>query len=102
MGLIFTHRLRLKIRVPYQSLQGHVNRLYKLQQASDVLRRISRFLILARRLELQMAELNRPLDTSIDTPAEPTKSVGASHEEPGDEKERTIAKAALTIAELSW
>ena len=102
MGLIFAHRLRLKIRVPYQSLQGHVNRLHKLQQASDVLRRISRFLILARRLELQMAELNRPLDTPIDTPTEPTKLVGASYEEPGDEKERTIAKAALTIAELSW
>ena len=49
-----------------------------------------------------MAELNRPLDTPIDTPTEPTKLVGGSYEEPGDEKERTIAKAALTIAELSW
>lgn len=48
-----------------------------------------------------MAELNRPSDTPIDTPAEPTKPVGVSYEEPGDEKERTIAKAALTIAELS-
>lgn len=96
-----SHRLRLKIRVPYQALQGHVSRLHKLQQASDVLRRISRFLILARRLELQMAELNRPLDTPIDTPAGSTKAVGASYEELGDEKERTIAKAALTIAELS-
>ena len=48
-----------------------------------------------------MAELNRPSDTSMDTPIEPTKSVGGSLEEPGDEKERTIAKAALTIAELS-
>lgn len=78
-----------------------MNRLYKLQQASDMLRRISRFLILARRLESQMAELNRPLDTSADTPTEPSKSA-VSYEEPGDEKERTIAKAALTIAELSW
>jgi hypothetical protein len=92
----------LKIRVPYRSLQGHVNRLHRLQQASDVLRRISRFLVLARRLELQMAELNRPSDASIDTPTEPTKPVGVSYEELGDEKERTIAKAALTIAELSW
>lgn len=49
-----------------------------------------------------MAELNRPSDTPIDTPTEPTKSAGASYEELGDEKERTIAKAALTIAELSW
>ena len=91
----------MKIRAPYLSLQGHVNRLHKLQQASDVLRRISRFLILARRLELQMTELNKPLDTSVDTPTEPSKSIGVSYEEPGDEKERTIAKAALTIAELS-
>lgn len=49
-----------------------------------------------------MAELNKPLDAPIDTPTEPTKSVGTLYEEPGDEKERTIAKAALTIAELSW
>ena len=49
-----------------------------------------------------MAELNRPKDPSIDTPTEPSKLVGASYEELGDEKERTIAKAALTIAELSW
>jgi len=49
-----------------------------------------------------MAELNKPLDASIDTPTEPPKSIGASYEESGDEKERTIAKAALTIAELSW
>jgi len=49
-----------------------------------------------------MAELNKPLDTPIDTPTAPSKSAGALLEEPGDEKERTIAKAALTIAELSW
>lgn len=49
-----------------------------------------------------MADLNKPLDTSIDTPTEPSRSVGASYEESGDEKERMIAKAALTIAELSW
>ena len=66
-----------------------------------MLRRISRFLILARRLELQMAELNKPLDTSADTPTDPLKSA-AAYEDLGDEKERTIAKAALTIAELSW
>lgn len=92
----------MKIRVPYQSLQAHVNRLHRLQQASDVLRRISRFLVLARRLEVQMAELNRPLDVLIDTPTEPTKPLSATYEDLGDEKERTIAKAALTIAELSW
>jgi hypothetical protein len=49
-----------------------------------------------------MAELNKSSDLSIDTPTEPAKSAGTSYEEPGDEKERTIAKAALTIAELSW
>ena len=49
-----------------------------------------------------MAELNRPSDALVDAPTEPTKPVGAPYEELGDEKERTIAKAALTIAELSW
>jgi conserved oligomeric Golgi complex subunit 5 len=94
--------LRLKIRVPYQSLDSHVNRLQKLQQASDVLRRISRFVILARRLEVQMAELSKGGDSDIDLIQSPQiiRTISDSLE-PENEKERAIAKAALTIAELS-
>lgn len=93
-------RLRVKIRQPYQTLDANVSRLEKLQQAADVLRRTARFVILARRLELQMAELGTgspsyriltPTPGGADTP------LGTGE----DEKERAIAKAALSIAELS-
>ncbi|KAF9245062.1 Golgi transport complex subunit 5-domain-containing protein [Melanogaster broomeanus] len=67
-------KLRQKIRVPYQALQENVTRLQRIQQANDALRRTARFAVLAKRLEAQMSE---------------------------KEKERTIAKAALSIAELS-
>ena len=112
------YRLRLKIRVPYQSLQKHVTKLDRLQQASDILRRTSRFVILARRLELQLAEMNKADTTeSQDTSSAKTKGqangasastssgTGARADTPSmeseDDKERAIAKAALTIAELS-
>ncbi|KAG6886258.1 hypothetical protein C0993_006668 [Termitomyces sp. T159_Od127] len=97
-------RLRLKIRVPYQSLRVHVSRLQKLRQASDILRRTSRFVTLARRLQLQMTAVEH---TSTDE--EPAKSVKvetfdvtglSTSKDSGDEKERNIAKAALSIAEL--
>ena len=105
-------RLRLKISVPYQSLQAHVSRLQRLQQASDILRRTSRFVVLSRRLEAQMRDMDgggaanqigrtgTPIqDLTIKTPTHDSfQGLGTDHE---DEKERTIAKAALSIAELS-
>ncbi|KIK67031.1 hypothetical protein GYMLUDRAFT_156005 [Collybiopsis luxurians FD-317 M1] len=105
-------KLRRKISFPYQALGASLSRLQKFQQASDILRRTSRFVILARRLEGQMAEMEAlssaelssqisGLKSSInsnssDSPAQSTGVLG----ETGDEKERTIAKAALSIAEL--
>ncbi|KAI0940406.1 hypothetical protein AcW1_003608 [Taiwanofungus camphoratus] len=106
-------KLRLKIRVPYQSLQSHVTKLERIQQASDVLRRMSRFVILTRRLDLQLAEMikgeaadaetSRGVKEANGTPAPSRRSAesasGITDNE--DEKERTIAKAALTVAELT-
>ncbi|OCH92516.1 hypothetical protein OBBRIDRAFT_886245 [Obba rivulosa] len=104
-------KLRLKIRVPYQALQSNVNKLDRLRQASDMLRRTSRFVILTRRLELQLAEMNKGDAGDTDdakTKADPGKP--PSHATPvdgltaadiEDEKERAISKAALTIAELT-
>ncbi|KAJ6497874.1 Golgi transport complex subunit 5-domain-containing protein [Mycena sanguinolenta] len=87
-------KLRLKVRVPYQSLKTSVSRLQRLQQASDVLRRTSRFVVLARRLQNQMTEI------SSENPDPIAKSQINVLGDPEDEKERTIAKAALSIAEL--
>jgi hypothetical protein len=88
------YRLRVKIRVPYQSLNMNVAKLEKLHHASDVLRRISRFVVLARRLETQMVELDKL------TTEDAKESVLAASLDGENEKERTIAKAALGIAEL--
>jgi HPt (histidine-containing phosphotransfer) domain-containing protein len=94
-------KIRAKVRTPYQSLQTHVARLQKAQEASDVLRRMSRFVVLARRLQVQMrtmgdvesvGEANDGGDAAI------TLNTGGEQD---DNKERTIAKAALTISELS-
>ncbi|KAF8170221.1 Golgi transport complex subunit 5-domain-containing protein [Mycena galopus ATCC 62051] len=92
-------KLRLKVRVPYQSLQTSVSRLQRLQQASDVLRRTSRFVVLARRLQKQMTEME--LNSAENPDAMPkVESQINPLGDPEDEKERTIAKAALSIAEL--
>ncbi|KAJ3904251.1 Golgi transport complex subunit 5-domain-containing protein [Lentinula edodes] len=104
-------KLRRKISVPYHSLHISLSRLQKFQQASDILRRTSRFVILARRLEGQMAEmdgLNRINDFSDPKPSETAAQMSSSTStsgtgilgDTGDDRDRTIAKAALSIAEL--
>ncbi|KAJ7209565.1 Golgi transport complex subunit 5-domain-containing protein [Mycena pura] len=91
-------KLRLKVRVPYQSLQTNVSRLQKLQLASDVLRRTSRFVVLARRLQAQMTEMDS--NNNTDNPTANADVHITLGQDPEDDKERTIAKAALSIAEL--
>ncbi|KAJ7668407.1 Golgi transport complex subunit 5-domain-containing protein [Mycena polygramma] len=94
-------KLRLKVRVPYQALQTNVSRLQKLQQASDVLRRTSRFVVLARRLQTQMTEMEvNSNEDSVSAPRKMDSQMNLLGQDPEDEKERTIAKAALSIAEL--
>ncbi|GLB37263.1 putative golgi transport complex subunit 5 [Lyophyllum shimeji] len=98
-------KLRQKIRVPYQSLQSNVSRLQRLQQASDVLRRTSRFVVLARRLQIQMADMDNSSSADVKRASAKTETSHAdgllTHgHDLEDEKERVIAKAALSIAEL--
>jgi hypothetical protein len=107
-----SHRLRQKFRHPYQTMQSNVKRLQRLQQVSDVLRRTSRFTTLAKRLQAQMVELGN--DADADNAESRPKTPGAKANSgildgrrsatPGldqeGEKERSLAQAALTIAEL--
>jgi conserved oligomeric Golgi complex subunit 5 len=100
-----TLRLRQKIRVPYQTLEGHVSRLQRLQLASDVLRRTARFVIVARRLEFQMSGVNKATGSSFGPAGGKVNVTGKELNGSGDdghegEKERNLAKAALSIAEL--
>ncbi|KAF9222669.1 hypothetical protein BS17DRAFT_176069 [Gyrodon lividus] len=92
-------KLRQKIRMPYQALQANVARLQRIQQANDALRRTARFAVLAKRLEIQMSELASYEGANSTKEKRPnsTNEPSAEHQE---EKERTIAKAALSIAEL--
>ncbi|CAE7222027.1 unnamed protein product [Rhizoctonia solani] len=104
-------RLRLKVHVPYQSLADLFFQLQKLRQAADVLRRTSRFVALARRLELQMKEMDSGVPASATSkslpPGNPRESLdgvapgtGAGTED-GNAKERAVARAALSAAELA-
>lgn len=72
--------------------------MQKLSQASDVLRRTARFVVLARRLQAQMTEIKSGVVTT--DREETIASTSLSHIPLEDDKERTIAKAALSIAEL--
>lgn len=104
-------RLRQKFRHPYQTMQANVKRLQRLQQASDVLRRTSRFTLLAKRLQAQIAEvgdsaaggttphLKAPESKANSGVLDGRRSATPVLDYEG-EKERSLAQAALTIAEL--
>jgi hypothetical protein len=77
-------RLQTKIHTPHEQLALLVRRLNLLAQASDLTRRAARFVLVCRRLEGQMARMK-----------------GAAADKAGEgEKERELAKAALSVAEL--
>ncbi|KAI7869385.1 Golgi transport complex subunit 5-domain-containing protein [Spinellus fusiger] len=69
--------LASKIRDPYQQLQTYCTQLENLQNTSDLLRRLHRFLLLVRRLETQLISLKQ------------------------ETGERDMSSAALTLHELS-
>ena len=76
-------RLQQKIHVPHEQLAVLVRRLHVLAQASDLTRRASRFVLVSKRLDVQMKRVSE---------AESGAGEG--------EKERELAKAALSVAEL--
>lgn len=115
-------RLRRKIAIPYETLSNDLGRLAKLQRASDLARRAHRFVALARRLDLQMAELNEA-NTRLVSPELPNGKLNSSangsntllapsstlertvsremrDKANNDTAERALSEAALTLAEL--
>lgn len=80
-------RLHTKIHAPHAQLALLVRRLALLALASDLSRRAARFVLVARRLETQMERVR-------DGAAGEGGSIGDG------EKERELAKAALSVAEL--
>lgn len=99
-------RLRRKIAAPYVTLSTSLEKLPKLQRASDLARRAGRFVTLARRLDVQMTELNAANSRAMDSSSGRTSSRrqaangaagGTLDNEAG---ERALSEAALTLAEL--
>ncbi|ORY23208.1 Golgi transport complex subunit 5-domain-containing protein [Naematelia encephala] len=78
-------RLHTKIHNPYVHLQILVRRLTLLGQASDLARRAARFVLVSRRLESQMEKI---------------RNTTAGKDAGEGERERELAKAALSVAEL--
>jgi hypothetical protein len=109
-------RLSSKITTPHRYLQSHVRHLSDLQRASDLLRRAGRFLGVARRLEIQMLEMEDEGtgEAAPGTAGDRRVSIaqlgrreselgGAAAITPfGEEgrRERGMNRAALSIAEL--
>ncbi|KAF8629271.1 hypothetical protein AX17_005850 [Amanita inopinata Kibby_2008] len=94
-------KLRSKIQHPYHTLRTHVTRLQYLQQASDFLRRTSRFITLARRLQIQMNELDNLLASGQTVKDDSSNKLLNVNREVVDEKDRVLAKAALSLADLT-
>lgn len=88
------------MHIPYEHLQSLVTRLQQFQQASDLLRRTSRFVILARRLRVQMKEIQGQKGSDKGLMEDPVSTAIGQGKDIADDKERAIAKAALSIAEL--
>lgn len=80
-------RLRRKITVPHTSLSNSLTLLTRLLKASSLARRASRFTVLARRLEGQMSEIDGG-------------SMEGGEVRVRERRERVMAEAALTLAEL--
>ncbi|KAI9437572.1 Golgi transport complex subunit 5-domain-containing protein [Lactarius indigo] len=90
-------KLRQKFRTPYQTMQASVKRLQRLQQVSDVLRRTSRFTTLSKRLQTQMGSLVTAPPSGAALDGRRSATPGLDYE---GERERLLAQAAVTIAEL--
>ncbi|ORY73872.1 Golgi transport complex subunit 5-domain-containing protein [Leucosporidium creatinivorum] len=95
--------LRKKITVPHASLSSSLTLLTRLRRASSLARRASRFTILARRLEGQMAEIDGELsvpNAGAGAGSSLTPTATGERERTRERRERAMAEAALTLAEI--
>ncbi|KPV71638.1 uncharacterized protein RHOBADRAFT_19205 [Rhodotorula graminis WP1] len=84
-------RLQRKIATPHQSLASSLLLLTRLRRAASLARRSQRFMVLARRLEAQMGEIDGAASEGGKT---------ERGERVGERRERAMAEAALTLAEI--
>ncbi|GAA5944607.1 hypothetical protein JCM3775_005849 [Rhodotorula graminis] len=84
-------RLQRKIATPHQSLASSLLLLTRLRRAASLARRSQRFMVLARRLEAQMLEIDGAASEGGKT---------ERGERVGERRERAMAEAALTLAEI--
>lgn len=90
------YRLKRKIATPHEALSSSLLLMTRLRRAASLARRAQRFVVLARRLEGQMGEIDGSFQENG-----LRSSVGVSEGERGTERrERAMAEAALTLAEI--
>ncbi|SGY26040.1 BQ5605_C018g08693 [Microbotryum silenes-dioicae] len=94
-------RLRRKIATPHSSLSASLQLLTRLRRTSSLARRSHRFIVLAKRLEAQMNEIDGVVVEDADKVLSKSSTNGGTHSGTGGERtERVMAEAALTLAEI--
>ena len=95
-----SYRLKRKIALPHEALSNSLLLMTRLRRAASLARRAQRFVVLARRLEGQMGEIDGSSNAG-GTENGLRSSVGPGEGERGTERrERAMAEAALTLAEI--
>ncbi|GAA6004235.1 hypothetical protein JCM10207_002497 [Rhodosporidiobolus poonsookiae] len=87
-------RLKRKIAAPHDALSSSLLLLTRLRRAASLARRAQRFMVLARRLEGQMVEID---GANAELAVKGASSTEGRAEE---RRERAMAEAALTLAEI--
>ncbi|SCZ88359.1 BZ3500_MvSof-1268-A1-R1_Chr10-2g02931 [Microbotryum saponariae] len=94
-------RLRRKIATPHSSLSASLQLLTRLRRTSSLARRSHRFIVLAKRLEAQMNEIDGVVVEDADKVLSKSSTNGGTNSGTGGERtERVMAEAALTLAEI--
>lgn len=94
--------MKRKIALPHEALSNSLLLMTRLRRAASLARRAQRFVVLARRLEGQMGEIDGSLNAGgTENGLRSSVGPGGDGVERGTERrERAMAEAALTLAEI--
>ncbi|GAA5902669.1 uncharacterized protein JCM6883_007203 [Sporobolomyces salmoneus] len=93
-------RLKRKISIPHDNLSNQLVLLTRLKRAASLTRRAQRFIFLAKRLEGQMGELDESNSGMRQSIGMGNGTLLEERERGTERRERTMAEAALTLAEI--
>ncbi|GAA6016444.1 hypothetical protein JCM11491_002415 [Sporobolomyces phaffii] len=93
-------RLKRKIAVPHETLSSSLLLLTRLRRTASLSRRAHRFVVLARRLEGQMSEIDGTTEKALTGTTAAPEGAAGTEERATERRERAMAEAALTLAEI--